>query len=81
MRKDRFILSSLRGDNRGQAIFKLGNNVNRKITGIFLLCRKIGMTILLIIVGSLDDCCCNRGITIKKYALQKIGITIPDNSF
>jgi len=29
-----------------------------------------------LIGGSLDDCCRNRGMTIKKYALQKIGMTI-----
>ncbi len=29
----------------------------------------------LLIGRSLDDCCRNRGVTIKKYALQKIGMT------
>jgi len=49
-----FLLSSLRGDNRGQVIYKLEKGANRKIPGIFLLCRKIGMTMMMwILVSSL----------------------------
>ncbi len=58
------LLSALRADRRGHAIFKLGSN-NVK-----------GMTILLIIGRSLDVFLRKRGMTIKKYALQKIGMTI-----
>ena len=45
--------SSLRGDNRGQAIFELDNKkVNRKIPGTFLHCRKVGMTFIMWILVS-----------------------------
>jgi len=52
--KNDFVLRSLfRGDNRGQAIFELAdNNVNRKIPGIFLQGRKIGMTMMMWILVS-----------------------------
>ena len=68
MRKNNFKLSSLRGANRGQANFELGKEENRKIPGIFLLCRKIGMTES-VICRSLDDCLRNRGIVhVKNFA-------------
>ena len=41
-----FLLSSLRGDRRGQAIYELEKRDNRKIPGIFLQGRKIGMTFI-----------------------------------
>ena len=71
MRKNNFKLSSLRGANRGQANFELGKEENRKIPGIFLLCRKIGMTFILWILVS------STSMTKKKksslfFAKQKI---------
>ena len=53
--------SSLRGANRGQANFELGKEENRKIPGIFLLCRKIGMTE--------NKNCRNRGMTFVLWIL------------
>ena len=71
--------SSLRGANRGQANFELGKEENRKIPGIFLLCRKIGMTES-VICRSLDvflqkrgmienKNCRNRGMTFVLWIL------------
>jgi len=44
-----FLLSLHRGDRRGQAIYELNKKANRKIPGIFLQSRKIGMTLMLLI--------------------------------
>jgi len=65
-----FLLSSLRGDNRGQAIYKLEKGVNQKIPGIFLQSRKIGMTFICCLLSTTAhaECtpapdCANMGYT------------------
>ena len=65
-----FLLSSLRGDNRGQAIFELEKGANRKIPGIFLQSRKIGMTFIYCLLSTTAhaECtpapdCANMGYT------------------
>jgi len=71
MSEDDFTLKSLfRGDNRGQAIFELEKGANRKIPGIFLQSRKIGMTFICCLLSTTAhaECtpspdCANMGYT------------------
>ena len=71
MSEDDFTLKSLfRGDNRGQAIFELEKGANRKIPGIFLQSRKIGMTFIYCLLSTTAhaECtpapdCANMGYT------------------
>ena len=69
------IKSSLRGDNRGQAIFELGKNKLIRRPLEFFALQKIGVTVLKI-GRSLDDCLRNRGMTVNKNWRNR-GMTLP----